>query len=126
MSNKAPSNPVAIFSPDVKRYSGDTDIELGHSTISYKSQELKVAELPPEVRAAFLTKVYSLLSLQLMVTWAMTYGVYYNAAATNYVATQMAPLVLSIIGTFVFLFMAYCYGTRYPHGYLILTGFYPL
>jgi len=79
--------------------------------------------LPDDIRVAFVQKIYSLLSLQLVVTWAMSYLFYRSESVTNFVLNTPGALITSILGTFLFLFLSWCYGKSYPCNYLILTGF---
>ena len=46
------------------------------------------SELPPEVRAAFIKKIYCLLSVQLVITWMMSYGYF------GYISVIVFELVL--------------------------------
>jgi len=59
------------------------------------------SELPPEVRAAFIKKIYCLLSVQLVITWMMSYGCYASHSATQFVLHTPGALVVAILGTFL-------------------------
>ncbi len=76
-----------------------------------------------QVRIGFLKKIYSLLSIQLCITWAMSYLIYTNESATKFVLNTPGALVVSTLGTFLFLFLSWCYGRIYPGNYIILIGF---
>ena len=78
------------------------------------------SELPPEVRAAFIKKIYCLLSVQLVITWMMSYGCYASHSATQFVLHTPGALVVAILGTFLSLFLSWCYGRSYPTNYIIL------
>ena len=79
--------------------------------------------LPVEIRTAFIQKIYTLLSLQLIATWLMSYCFYQSQAATNFVLNTPSLLITSMLGSFLFLFLSWCYGKSYPCNYLILAGF---
>ena len=81
------------------------------------------SELPPEVRAAFIKKIYCLLSVQLVITWMMSYGCYASHSATQFVLHTPGALVVAILGTFLSLFLSWCYGRSYPTNYIILFMF---
>ena len=78
-----------------------------------------VQSLPPEIRVAFIQKIYCLLSLQLLITWAMSYGVYVSHTATLFVLNTPGALVVATLGTFLSLFLSWCYGKSYPVNYFI-------
>lgn len=76
-----------------------------------------------DVKNGFLKKIYSLLSLQLVFTWSMSYLFYKNKDISNFVLSNPGALVTASLGTFLFLFLSWCYGKKYPANYLILSGF---
>ena len=76
-----------------------------------------------ETKAAFIGKIYTLLSIQLMATWIMSYVFYTNEAITNFVINSPGMLITSTLFTFLFLFLSYCYGKSHPVNYFILAGF---
>lgn len=82
-----------------------------------------VQSLPHEIRVAFIQKIYCLLSLQLLITWAMSYGVYVSHSATLFVLNTPGALVVATLGTFLSLFLSWCYGKSYPVNYFILFMF---
>ena len=116
---QTPKNPTTIYSGHTK----EPDLEYGTTDFSSIPVALKVSELDSHIRMGFIRKVYTLLSLQLLITWAMMYGVYRSPTATDYVNTHQGLLITAMVATFVFLFAAFCYGSRHPHGLLILLGF---
>ena len=79
--------------------------------------------LPSEIRVAFIQKIYCLLSLQLLITWWMSFGVYASHSATQFVLHTPGALVVAILGTFLTLFLSWCYGRSYPVNYVILFMF---
>ena len=80
-------------------------------------------ELPIEIKTAFIKKIYILLAIQLSITWIMSYICYTNTAATNFVLHTPGALVVAILGTFLTLFLSWCYGKSYPVNYIILFTF---
>ncbi len=77
----------------------------------------------PISKVYFIQKVYTLLSIQLIFTWTMNFTFYMSDHITTFVLNNTTLLIISTILTFLFLFLAYCYGTIYPYNYLILLGF---
>jgi len=71
----------------------------------------------------FIQKVYALLSIQLIITWTMSFTFYMSDSIALFVLNNTGLLIASTILTFLFLFLAYCYGNIYPYNYLILFGF---
>lgn len=118
-----PSNPTTIYYGNYGSNEKQRDLELGHTSYVSSPLNLKLSEVDSYIRNDFIKKVYTLLTLQLSLTWAMTYLVFRNQGATDYVNTHSTTLILAIIGTFVSLFAAFCYGSRHPHGILILFVF---
>lgn len=80
-------------------------------------------ERETEIKNKFIGKVYLLLSLQLAFTFIMSLSCYYSQSATNFILKQNGLLVTSILTSFFFLFLSFCYGKSYPCNYFILFGF---
>ena len=76
-----------------------------------------------EIKTDFIRKVYTLLSIQLVATWLMSYTFYTYPSITNFVLQQTGVLITTILCTFLFLFLSWCYGKRHPWNYIILSGF---
>lgn len=83
----------------------------------------KLIDQDGEIINKFILKVYTLLSIQLAVTLGMNMGCYYSASATNFILQQQGVLILSILGTFLALFLSWCYGKVHPYNYIILALF---
>ena len=79
--------------------------------------------LPDHIKSAFIGKIYSLLSIQLMATWLMSFLFYTSPTITNFVINTPGALITSVLFTFLFLFLSHCYGKSYPVNYFILAGF---
>lgn len=80
-------------------------------------------DLPLDIKLGFIKKIYSLLSIQLCITWVMSYGFYANKQAHDFVLHSPGMLVVSTLGAFLTLFLSWCYGKSYPANYLILFSF---
>ena len=118
-----PSNPTTIYYGNYGSDKRHKDLELGQTDYISSPVTLKLHEVDSYIRNDFIRKVYTILSIQLIITWAMTYLIYRSPSATNYTNTNMTTLILAIVGTFVSLFAAFCYGNRHPHGLIILLVF---
>lgn len=90
---------------------------------SLEAESLKLVHATWEIRNATISKVYALLSLQLLVTFLGSLMVYRVDSINHWMLANPAVLYLSIVGTFVAVFSMWCYGTRHPHNLLILAGF---
>ena len=84
---------------------------------------LELGIVDPKIKRDFIKKIYTLLSIQLIVTWAMSYAFYKSVAMTNFVLNNPGALVTSILGTLLFMFLSWCYGKSHPYNYMILVGF---
>ncbi len=87
---------------------------------------LEAGTKPPisgKIKSDFITKIYTLLSIQLVATWLMSYSFYIYPSVTNFVLQQKGLLITTILGTFLFLFLSWCYGKQHPWNYVILAGF---
>ena len=88
-----------------------------------KPLESPLIERETEIKNKFIGKVYILLTFQLAVTLIMSMSCYYSRSATLFILKQTGLLITSILATFFFLFLSFCYGRNYPCNYLILLGF---
>ena len=79
--------------------------------------------LPIEIKVAFIKKIYILLSIQLFITWSMSLGFYMNKATHDFVLHSPGMIVVTTLGTFLTLFLSWCYGKSYPMNYIILFLF---
>jgi len=91
-----------------------TDLEVGSKTLAHVSWE---------IRNATISKVYSLLSLQLLVTLLVCWLVYRVDTVNHWVVQHESMLIISIIGTFVAVGLMWCYGQSHPHNLIILAVF---
>ena len=76
-----------------------------------------------KIKSDFISKVYTLLSIQLVATWLMSYTFYIYPSITEFVLRQTGLLITTILFTFLFLFLSWCYGKTHPWNYIILAGF---
>ena len=79
--------------------------------------------LPLDIKIGFIKKIYILLSIQLSITWTMSLGFYMNKAVHNFVLHSPGMIVVTTLGTFLTLFLSWCYGKSYPINYIILLLF---
>jgi len=93
------------------------------------SQKL-VSEEPPEIRAGFITKVYGILTAQLLLTAAIASPFVFSTAVKHWVAGHGFPLVImaTVLNLgFLFALMCPCGCERnlrkFPANYLLLSGF---
>ena len=82
-----------------------------------------INDINKDIKTIFIKKIYILLSIQLTITWLMSLSFYANKSITHFVLHSPGLLICSILGTFLFLFLSYCYGKKYPFNYIILFGF---
>lgn len=85
---------------------------------------------PPEIRSGFIQKVYSILSVQLLVTAIIAYPFVFNAACKAFVRHHGFPLVIGVsVLNIIFMCMMICpcgcqqNMRKYPTNYLLLGGF---
>ena len=86
-------------------------------------QSCKLIDQEGEIINIFIFKVYTLFSIQLTVTLGIIIGCYYSKSATNFIFHQHELLLLSLIGTFLSIFLSWCYGKVHPFNYMILGVF---
>ena len=82
-----------------------------------------VSLLSKNTQSNFILKVYSLLSIQLIITWVMSFTFYMNTTISQFVLHNTSLIIINTIGSFIFLFLSFCYGNIYPYNYIILFGF---
>ncbi|GMF53645.1 unnamed protein product [[Candida] boidinii] len=82
-----------------------------------------VAACSIEIRQLFIRKVYTLLSLQLLVTFISGFIISVNDPVKQFCLNNVWLLWVSIGGSFVFLGLAYWKSRSYPWNLLSLLGF---
>ena len=83
----------------------------------------KLSALEANIQNKFIANVYTILSIQLVVTFGMNLSCYYSETATKFMLQQRGLLIISILITFLSLFLSFCYGKSYPVNYIILAVF---
>jgi len=76
-----------------------------------------------KTKNAFIAKIYSILTIQLITTLTMSYLFYTNAKLTTFVLKNTGLLVTTTLFTFLFLILSWFYGKTSPANYFILAGF---
>ena len=98
-------------------------MDLEANLIKEDTQNSIIIECLEKTQAKFILKVYTLLSIQLLITWTMSFAFYMSNTLTQFVLHTPSLLITSVIFTFILLFLSFCYGTTHPYNYLILFAF---
>jgi len=98
-------------------------MDLEANLIKEDTQNNLIIECLEETQAKFILKVYTLLSIQLLITWTMSLAFYMSNTLTQFVLHTPSLLFTSVIFTFIILFLSFCYGTIHPYNYIILFSF---
>ena len=77
----------------------------------------------PITQVNHIQKIYNLLSIQLIITWILTFTFYMDQQLTIFILNNNTLIITSSILTLPFTSLAYWYGTIYPYNYLTLLGF---
>jgi len=94
-------------------------------TCDLESNSNKLVDLPIEIRNNMISKVYALLSLQLLVTFLGSLLVYRVNALENWVNSNQWMLIVSIVGTIICVGLTWWYGESHPQN-LILLGLFTI
>lgn len=100
----------------------DIDLEAAGAA-SLASHEGAVFHLPPTVRAGFLRKVYSILSLQLLLTAAGAALFMFHEGVRTFVLSTPTMFYAAIFAPIVLLMMLSCYRTSHPTNVILLGAF---
>lgn len=76
-----------------------------------------------QIMNGFIKKIYSLLTLQLLATWGICLLFTLVDSVQQFVLQHTGLLYANMAGTFLFLFLSFCYGKHHPYNLLILAGF---
>lgn len=120
-----PTNPTTLTSfpnQDHQDHQDHQDLEKGYSQTSTLNYRLDNT-MGPQIQKEFIKKIYSLLSVQLLITWGVSLFFTLHTNTRDYVLANPNLFYFSIAGTFLFLFLSFCYGRQHPHGLWILLGF---
>ncbi|ODV96842.1 hypothetical protein PACTADRAFT_48650 [Pachysolen tannophilus NRRL Y-2460] len=82
-----------------------------------------VASCDIEIRHVFIRKVYSLLSAQLFITFLTGTLIYFNPNLRDWCLENSWLLVVSMIGSIVFMGLAYWKSRSYPYNLMLLAAF---
>lgn len=107
-----PRNNSSLSSVDLA-----SDIEANYSI------DDTIASISKDIKHKFIMKIYTILSIQLAVTFGMSLMFYNIATLHTFILNHTWLLWLTTIFTFVFVLSAIPYGKYHPHGLLILSGF---
>ena len=80
-------------------------------------------ELPTDIKVCFIKKIFILLSIQLCITWLMSYIIYANQNLHKFVLQSSGMLIVTTLGACLTLCLSICYGKLYPFNYIILFSF---
>eukprot|EP01083_Nonionella_stella_P092959 260349_1 len=102
------------------------DAESGEPMVANVVKEATVVEnmgWDPETRKIFIRKVYSILSVQLLVTGAVTTFMAVHAPTQAYVLTHSWPLFLTSVASIVLIVALMCYKDKEPTNMYLLGLF---
>lgn len=76
-----------------------------------------------EIRHLFVRKVYSLLTLQMLITFVVGAVIYFNEGVRDWCLTNMWPFYMAIAGSMIFMGLAFWKRRSYPYNIMLLVGF---
>lgn len=82
-----------------------------------------VCNLPPSIRADFLRKVYTILSLQLLVTAGGAAFFMFHEGARTFVLNTQAMFLAALFAPIVLLLALGCYRSSHPTNLILLSAF---
>ncbi|KAI5776586.1 inhibitor of apoptosis-promoting Bax1-domain-containing protein [Geopyxis carbonaria] len=82
-----------------------------------------VAEGSIDIRHAFIRKVYSILTAQLLATAVLSSVSFFNASFKSWIQTNTWMIIMAMVGSFAFLFLTYWKRKSYPTNLLFLSAF---
>jgi len=82
-----------------------------------------VAEATVDVRNVFIRKVYTILTVQLLVTGAVSSVSFLSSGYKNWIQNHQALLWISLFGALLFLCLTYFKRKSYPTNLIFLSGF---
>ncbi|KMQ41453.1 putative Bax inhibitor 1 [Trichophyton rubrum] len=82
-----------------------------------------VAEAAMPIRMQFIRKVYSILTVQLILTTALSSVSFFNTKYKSWVQSHSWLMIGSLIGAIVFMLLTYWKRKSYPTNLLFLSGF---
>ncbi|KAF9891237.1 hypothetical protein FE257_004801 [Aspergillus nanangensis] len=82
-----------------------------------------VAEGTLPIRMQFIRKVYSILTVQLLLTTAMSSVSFFSESYCNWIQSHVWVMMVSVFGALGFMFVTYWKRKSYPANLLFLSGF---
>jgi len=114
-----------VENPTHLRFTRDPlySIDMSNDSSDLESQYKATYEY--NIKTDFLRKIYSLLSIQLAITFGVSLAFYKCPSINNFVIGHPNAFYIVTICTFIFLFLAMpcCYGQHHPVNLFILLGF---
>lgn len=93
------------------------------SNYSSTYSSTKLIDTETSIKNKFILKIYTLLSIQLLITFVMSLGCYYSTPVKLFILKESGLLIISILSSILFLILSICYGRSYPCNYICLFGF---
>lgn len=84
---------------------------------------VKVAEASIDIRMAFVRKVYSILTVQLLATAALSTISFFSAGYKDWIQSNVWMMWTSLFGAIAFLILTFWKRKSYPTNLLFLSGF---
>jgi FtsH-binding integral membrane protein len=82
-----------------------------------------VAEATLPIRMQFIRKVYSILTVQILLTTVLSSISFFNASYRNWIHEHFWVMIVSLVGALGFMFLTYWKRKSYPTNLLFLSGF---
>jgi FtsH-binding integral membrane protein len=108
-------------------YGGNPDVESPMDNhLSTEQGEFVSLSKSNNIRLNFIRKVYAILAMQLIVTWAGVFTTAYNEPVREYLLSTIWLLIIAVIISLVSCYALVCYpplATRVPTNFILLTIF---
>lgn len=82
-----------------------------------------VSECVISIRQAFIRKVYTIFSLQILATIAVSAFICLNDSVSKWTLQNSWAMIVSMVGSFAFMILAYVKSRSYPINLVFLAGF---
>jgi len=82
-----------------------------------------ISEATPDIRMQFIRKVYSILTVQLLLTTALSSISFFSHGYRRWIQSNSWMMWISLIGAIVFMFLTFWKGKSYPINLVFLGGF---
>ena len=127
------ANPTHVGNPSSDNHDGLYKLSTPQTTVMNPAGfppplfngDYQTFEEGAKIKKHFIRRIYSLLCIQLTITFAMCLLFYNVSSVQQFVLSTPAMLWIAIIMTFVFLFIGSppCYGRHHPTNLIALFGF---